>query len=176
MLWHAYKRLLITFYLLNADHFVWAGKFLSCTGKVFIRFFAPTGSISFLGLYLLFFANMFQWIERNPPAVQVSDPAIGLCRKILKIRSRRQFWAQVILRLLVSIMFYISASVLRTTKKLNGQFEANIAREHTRKKAQSWKKSARPSSSGRNDFRRVLRPAKQCSCCWDRLFFLLLCF
>ena len=60
----------------------------SCTDKVVLRYFAPTSSISFLLPYLLFFlqksgSSRSTGTHPQRKAVQVSDPATGLCRKIL---------------------------------------------------------------------------------------------
>ena len=106
--------------------------------KLLSGFFAPTSSISFLGPYLLFFAKMFQVerVETHPrgKAVQVSDPAIGLCRKI-----RRFSVGGVFEHRLFFVCWYPHRStylqvfsVPRRSWMLN--LEAKIAVEHTRKK------------------------------------------
>ena len=91
--------------------------------------FAPTSSISFLGTYLLFFCkNVSSKSSGTNPqrkAVEVSNTAISLSRKILRLAVERTFEHKLFFFCWYpQLSTKLFLSVLRTTKKLNAQFRS----------------------------------------------------
>ena len=121
--------------------------FFLTQAKLLSGFLLQQAQSVFFDITFVFFQKRFKRNERNPPggkAVQVSDPAVGLCRKILRFAVRGTFEHK-----LFFVCWYPHRStylqvfsVARRSWTLN--FKAKIASEHTRKKLKVGIKSARP--------------------------------